>query len=849
MAVPPDNTDAGDHTAPPTGAPGRRPAATSGGSGSGGSGSGGSGSGGTGSGGTAVPTGTPTPTTTAAQGQPGQAVQPGQSDPTTPLQDDSSRINSALGTTSSGGPQLTPPVQQSAETGRYLAHHQFSTSNEKDFYNFTESDYHHNQDFAKKADAKDASSLLNDDFNTGVDGISENDRARIAAGVLDPAELATAAKAHTDNASDLTHYAQQVSGGDTKAAATADQLLALGEPGLQFFRWFYRAYHLYTGGGEPVDQLEKSYHAEQGMSFADLVADAALMTSISQGIDDEAWKLNSAASTLESSWQGRAAANFGAKMQVLFTGANTVKQDLAVVGSDINALVQGLQELVIAKAQAVNQLFLAQLPDRIDGGIAYTFAKVAMGRAEDPERRVVLGLLGMDMTGRHEFLAGDAGNDWSSGDALSDDSRKAAELAAADWCNQVLVPEYDARQNALNSINTKTTSLIQKGFAEFTGQLQHIADPFAGMDGAHGTAPAGSTGGGAGSPGGAGGGGFPGGGGGIPGGGPTIPTATPNIATGTPTVPAGLTTPQGTPSTSSGFGLPGGAPAAGTTRPAGLPPGATWIPSGVPLPHGWSQDPSTGQAVPQGWSGDPSTALSGPGVVDPRQDIHQNKDGSVSLGRDRGLTISPEHGKKGVFTLRDTGADGIAHTYRVHFDEHGNPVVTEATPHGLPAMNTSGLTRPGGTVPQHLTGVGGGGGGGAGVGGAGVGGGANLGGGSGGVGSVGVGGTAGVAAAHRGGSQLADGTHVGADNTTANAMSGSAAASPASPVAGAAAGDQAHGGQGSGLGGVPFGGGGARGGAGAQEQESARRYAQRGDLVGEEDLEEWQRMGPVIGEQ
>ncbi len=48
---------------------------------------------------------------------------------------------------------------------------------------------------------------------------------------------------------------------------------------------------------------------------------------------------------------------------------------------------------------------------------------------------------------------------------------------------------------------------------------------------------------------------------------------------------------------------------------------------------------------------------------------------------------------------------------------------------------------------------------------------------------------------------------------------------------------------------MPFGGGGARGAGGGQEQESARRYPQRGDVVGEEELEQWQRMGPVIGEQ
>lgn len=38
-------------------------------------------------------------------------------------------------------------------------------------------------------------------------------------------------------------------------------------------------------------------------------------------------------------------------------------------------------------------------------------------------------------------------------------------------------------------------------------------------------------------------------------------------------------------------------------------------------------------------------------------------------------------------------------------------------------------------------------------------------------------------------------------------------------------------------------------GAGGGGQESARKYDQRGDLVGDAEVEEWQRMGPVIGEQ
>jgi hypothetical protein len=79
-----------------------------------------------------------------------------------------------------------------------------------------------------------------------------------------------------------------------------------------------------------------------------------------------------------------------------------------------------------------------------------------------------------------------------------------------------------------------------------------------------------------------------------------------------------------------------------------------------------------------------------------------------------------------------------------------------------------------------------------------------------------------------------------------------AASSPSgtSPVAGsaaAAAAAQPGGQAGGGLGAMPMGAGMGR--AGGGEQESARRYHQHGDIVGEDDVEEWQRMGPVIGEQ
>ena len=341
-----------------------------------------------------------------------------QGDPTAPLRDDSTGIDSALGTSSSGGPQLAAPVQQSATTTRYLDHHQFSADTEKDFYNFTESDYRHNEQFAKKADAKDAYSLLNDDFDTGIDGISENDRARIVAGVLDPAKLAAATKTPHRQRERPQALRPAGRGGDTKAVSTADDVLTHGEPGLQFFRWFYRAYHLYTGGGETIEELEKGYHAEQGMSFADYVGDAALLASIARASTTRPGRSTARRRGCSRAGRVRPPRTSGRRCRcsrpVPAPSSRTSRSSARTSARSSRAW----SSVVIAKAEAVNQLFIAQLPDRIDGGIAYTFAKVATGRGEDPERRVILGLLGMDMTGRHEFWAGDAGNDWSSGDSL-----------------------------------------------------------------------------------------------------------------------------------------------------------------------------------------------------------------------------------------------------------------------------------------------------------------------------------------------------------------------------------------------------------------------------------------------
>jgi hypothetical protein len=160
----------------------------------------------------------------------------------------------------------------------------------------------------------------------------------------------------------------------------------------------------------------------------------------------------------------------------------------------------------------------------------------------------------------------------------------------------------------------------------------------------------------------------------------------------------------------------------------------------------------------------------------------------------------------------------------------------------LPAPTGAGIDTSAITTPSAEPGSGGG------LPGGGIGAGLPGGGGSGASGDAGVSGGGSINApdVHAGsGQQLQDGVHVGADN----AMSASSAgAAQATPVAGSAAPAQDQGGhQGGGVGGVPFGAGG-RGAGGGQEQESARRYPQRGDVVGEDDLEEWQRMGPVIGE-
>jgi hypothetical protein len=226
----------------------------------------------------------------------------------------------------------------------------------------------------------------------------------------------------------------------------------------------------------------------------------------------------------------------------------------------------------------------------------------------------------------------------------------------------------------------------------------------------------------------------------------------------------------------------------------------------------------------------PPPVPSGAGDTSPGgSDIQRNHDGSVSVGTDRGLTISPEHGDNHVFRLTTTDPDGSTHIYRVHFDKHGDPVVSEVHPHG--STGAADFTAPAAQVP---TGFGGGGGGVALAGAGSLGGGGTI-----------PGGQLGTAHASTHAGSLQAGVEVGADNSVAAAS----APDGSSQVAGSAAAAQqpdAH--QGGGLGGMPLGMGMGRAGGGSQ-QESARRYPQHGDIVGEDDVEEWRRMGPVIGEE
>jgi uncharacterized protein YukE len=728
-------------------------------------------------------------------------------------------------------PDPSGPAQQSLQSLQTAQTAQPAPASDyaNHFHDYTENDFKQNQAFGK-AVPEDMRGM----FKGG--DISQNDLDRIKFGSIEPDKLNAADDAQSNGKQQLGRYAQAINAGDTAAVGKADDILGQAESALAFFKFFGPAYNAWTGAGVSYDTLKYAYEAEYGLSFTDYSADSQLLADLSQQLTSIEQNLDNSYNALVPTWQGDAASSFEREMAVFFTATNTVTQDLSVVGKDVAALVHGLQQLVLAKAQTVSELYKSILPNGIDGVMASTLVKVAKGEADKSTNLIAFYLLGGKIHHEGGFWHGVA-NVASLGtlddleQAASEDvAAQAAPGMAAQWCNAVLIPEFETREQALSSVNSETHQRIEQAFAEFTAQVDKIADPYAGMD------KAGSAGGGprAGAqPGGSGGGSGvtpPSVGGGGPGG---VPGGTPNVhlpspPAGSPTL-TGTTTPQSTPTV-----------ATPTVTP--VPPATGAVPTGGP---GTGVDPTgTGGLIPPsglptgtgGPGADPGAGL--PGGVDPKRDIHKNKDGSVSLGRDRGLTISPEHGKKGVFTLTDTDPDGTVHTYTVHFDKHGNPVVTEDGTGGPDLGGIAGIS----TTPAADLG-----GGGALTGGSlGGGGSSAVTGGSLGGGAVTGGGISAPAAAHAG-SPLQDGVHVGADN----AMSASGTDAPASPVAGSAAAGQSSDGAhqgGGGFGGVPFAGGG-RGAGGGQEQEAARKYPQPGDVVGEDDLEEWQRMGPVIGEQ
>ena len=539
----------------------------------------------------------------------------------------------------------------------------------------------------------------------------------------------------------LEQYAQAIDSGDAAAVGTANDILKQSEPALAFFKFFGPAYNAWTGAGVSYDALRHAYEAEYGLNFADYSSDSQLVADLARRLTSIEQNLTDGYNALVPTWQGDAASAFERELAVFFKATNTVTQDLAVVGTDIAALVHGLQQLVLAKAQTVSELYQSVLPNDIDGVMASTLVEVAKGEADKGTNLIAFYLLGGKIHHEGGFwhsladIASLGTLDDIEQAASEDVAAQAAPGMAAQWCNSVLIPEFEAREQVLTSINAETQQRIQQGFAEFTGQVDRITDPYASMDKAGSRGGTGNAG--------------PGGGGGV---------APPSVG---------------------GGGLPGGA--------------------------------------------------------DPKHDVHRNRDGSVSLGRARGLTISPEHGKNGVFTLTDTDPDGTIHTYQVHFDVHGKPVVSGAASTGGGSAPAAVSTVPSADLGSPAVGGGGGG--------AGLGAGGGIGGGIG----ADAGGATGAPATAHAGPQLQDGVHVGADNAT----SASSTEALAAPVAGSAAAGQTADGSshsGGGFGGVPFAGG-ARGGGAGQEQESARRYPQRGEVVSERELEEWQRMGPVIGEQ
>jgi uncharacterized protein YukE len=654
----------------------------------------------------------------------------------------------------------------------------------------------------------------------------------------------------------LEHLSSAIYGGNGASIGTADDILKPGESGLAYFDYFLPAYNAWTGQNLTTAALKTTYEAEFGMSFTDYTGDSSLLTEVASALNTSEQALQNAYNALVPSWQGAAAANFEAKLKIFFSGATATQQATSGTAREITALVGGLQKLILAKAEIVNGLYADTLTPGIDGAMAKTMVKVANDDAPDDLKRVVLGIFQLACHGRHCWDS----DSYYSSDCLDDPSRQAAINAAADWCNNTLVPQTDVRLQGLTDACTETKDRIVSAFAKLVSDIKAVKDPFAGMETAHVKSKPDKSKPGKSKPGrsrpgqhdnnGHDDGTHPG----------TYPGMHPGRHSGTTPQQNG-TDPQ------HNAANPGKDP--GSTRPTGLPPGAHWIPHGVPLPKGWHRA-RNGEVLPKGRHVDPKTGLpvqttgggehgdhNRSGKVNQKRDVHHHQDGSVSIGRDGGVKITPE-GKHGYFTVTETDPDGTVHTYRVHFDQSGDPVVREVSVtdpgvdsptgrFGDPFVNHGrdhGLDHPDGAVPVVPNGTGG----------------SGDTGGTGRSGSTGVTGQTGDNGSHlnlghqgdhghhnhHGGmhTQLQEGAHVGADNAM-GASSGSAGT--ASPVAGSAAAAEG-GGNGGGFGGFPLGMG--RGaGAGGGEQEAARRYAQRGDVVGEDDLDEWQHMGPVVGEQ
>lgn len=650
----------------------------------------------------------------------------------------------------------------------------------------------------------------------------------------------------------LQHLSAQLNSGDGSAIGTADDLLEQGAPGLAYFSYFLPAYNAWTRQTRTRDALVTEYEAEKGLSFADYRADSELLRDVAKSLTGTEQTLQSAYNGVLPSWQGGAAANFEAKMTIFFKGATATQQAADDTGTMVASLVEGLQKIILAKAEVAISLYADTLTPGIDGKMAETVVKVAQDDTADDMKRVVLGLFRLQAHGRHAWDS----DGYYSDDCLDDPSRQAAIKAAADWCNNVLVPQTDQRLRALTESCSETKTRVTEAFGEIVKQITGIKDPFAGMETATAppsmppTAPP-------------------------PTGGPTSPGAP---TTPTVHVPAAPTTPQNADPTVPTAPVHNPVPTLPTGsggRPDGLPPGAHWIPAGVSLPPGWHQDPRTGETVPPGYRINPRTGqverIGGTQQVAPpwsghhgNPDVHHNKNGSVSLGRDRSVTIGREHGQHGAFTITETDPDGTVHTYRVHFNAEGEPVVHEMHGDGSGAggfphepvvpdhpviVDPGGSPRspgPGGTPAAPGS--------------------TPWGGGPAGAPSAPVtsgpsgmpGGPGPVAAdpppaAHTGqhagahasnAAELQQGAHVGADNAIGTSTAGTGTGSP---IAGAAAAPTGASGHASGFGGMPMGMGAGRGGGG--EQEAPRKYPQKGDVVGEDDLEQWRRMGPVLGDQ